>query len=92
MSASDFKWKIFSNFAAFSEYPKFTGAHDKVADDVVNRICRDNNKPLGSNDPGVKLALIALDSRIVGAQKFVVITADSVHHIISIQQLCQEYL
>ena len=27
---------------------------DKVADDVVNRICRDNNKPLGSNDPGVK--------------------------------------
>ena len=33
---------------------KFTGAIDKVADDVVNRICRDNNKPLGSNDPGVK--------------------------------------
>ena len=32
----------------------FTGALDKVADDVVNRICRDNNKPLGSNNPGVK--------------------------------------
>ena len=45
----------------------FTGAHDKVADNVVNRICRDNNKPLGSNDPRVKLALIALDSGTIGA-------------------------
>ena len=32
----------------------YLGAPDKVADDMVNRICRDNNKPLGSNDPGVK--------------------------------------
>ena len=30
-----------------------------------------------------KIALIALNSRIIGAQGFVVITADSVHHIIS---------
>ena len=42
-------------FEILQTLPKFfTGAHDKVADDVVNRICRDNNKPLGSNDPGVK--------------------------------------
>ena len=60
----------------------FTGAHYKVADDAVNRICQYNNKLLGSNNPGVKLALIALDSRIVGAKRFVVITTDSVHHII----------
>ena len=32
----------------------FTGALDKVTDDVTNRICRENNKPLGSDDPGVK--------------------------------------
>ena len=32
----------------------FAGALDKVVDDVVNRICRDNKKPLGSNSPGVK--------------------------------------
>ena len=60
----------------------FTGAHNKVDDDVVNRICRDNNKPLGSNDLKVKLALIALDSRIDGAQRFVVIMADFDDNII----------
>ena len=32
----------------------FTGALDKVAGDMVNRICCDNNKPFGSNNPGVK--------------------------------------
>ena len=32
----------------------FIGTPDKVADDVVNRICGDNNKLLGSNNPGVK--------------------------------------
>ena len=32
----------------------FAGALDKVADDVVNKICHYNNEPLGSNNPGVK--------------------------------------
>ena len=39
-----------------------------------------------------KIALIALNSRIIGAQRFVVITADSVHHIISnfVMGTCKE--
>ena len=31
-----------------------SGAIDKVTDDMVYRICRDNNKPVGNDDPGVK--------------------------------------
>ena len=31
-----------------------SGAPDKVADDMLYRICRDNNKRVGSNDPGVQ--------------------------------------
>ena len=31
-----------------------SGAINKVTDDVVYRLCRDNNKPVGNDDPGVK--------------------------------------
>jgi hypothetical protein len=82
---------LFKNSSDFTHC--FTGAHDKVADDVVNRICLDNNKHLSSNNPGVKSALIALDSRMVGAQKSIVVTAVSVHHIINnfVRTTCKNF-
>ena len=46
-------WK-FSKQKNVKKSNYYSGAPDKVADDMVNRICRDNNKPLGSDDPGVK--------------------------------------
>ena len=31
-----------------------SGAPNKITDDMVFRLCRDNNKPVGNDDPGVK--------------------------------------
>ena len=57
----------------------FKGAPDKVADDMVNRICRDNNKPLGSNDPGVKCnqSYLILSPALTPASSQVILDPDN---------------
>lgn len=54
-------WNTSSSFENIPEQRQRTparrrsGKPDKIADDMVQRLCRDHNKPVGSEDPGVKL-------------------------------------
>lgn len=72
-------WNTSSSFENIPETRQRTparrrsGAPDKVQDDVVNRICRDSNKKIGENDPGVKFnqSYLILSPALTPASSFV---------------------